>query len=189
VTFPELARDEQPRRDTTAEKLSTLKPAFKSNGTVTPGNSSSINDGAAMLVLCAEATASERGWKPLAHLRAGVEVGCDPRIMGIGPVPATERLCVQQGLSLHRDFDTIEINEAFAAQVLACARGLGLADDDSRFNRHGSGISLGHPIGATGARLLVHLAHLTARGQSRRSLATLCVGGGQGLATAVEALE
>jgi acetyl-CoA C-acetyltransferase len=182
----DLACDEQPRRDTTVARLATLKPAFKVDGTVTPGNASSINDGAAMLVLCDEETAEQKGWEPLAYIKAAVEVGCDPRIMGIGPVPATEKLCAQHGLSL-REFDTIEINEAFAAQALACARGLSLAADDSRFNRHGSGISLGHPIGATGARLLVHLAHLTARGQSRQSLATLCVGGGQGVATVVAA--
>lgn len=188
VALPELARDEQPRSDSTVEKLSTLKPAFKPDGTVTPGNASGINDGAAMLVLCDEKTAAQRGWKPLAYLAAAAQVGCDPRIMGIGPVPATEKLCAQQGMAL-KDFDTIEINEAFAAQALACMRGLKIAADDSRFNRHGSGISLGHPIGATGARLLVHLAQLTARGQSRQSLATLCVGGGQGAAVAVSALD
>jgi len=186
--LPELAHDEQPRRDTSVEKLSTLKPAFKPDGTVTPGNASSINDGAAMLVLCDEKTAARRGWKPLACIAATAQVGCDPRIMGIGPVPATEKLCAQHGLSLG-DFDTIEINEAFAAQVLACAHGLKIAADDPRFNRHGSGISLGHPIGATGARLLVHLAHQTARGRSRRSLATLCIGGGQGAAVAVAAFD
>jgi acetyl-CoA C-acetyltransferase len=186
--LPELARDEQPRRDSTVEKLASLKPAFKPDGTVTAGNASSINDGAAMLVLCAEKTAAQRGWKPLALFEAATQVGCDPRIMGIGPVPAMETLCAQQGRSL-TDFDTIEINEAFAAQAIACARGLKMADDDARFNRHGSGISLGHPIGATGARLLVHLAHLTARGQSRRSLASVCVGGGQGVAVTLAALE
>ena len=184
--LPELAADEQPRRDATVAKLATLKPAFRAGGTVTPGNASSINDGAAMLVLCNEATAEQKGWKVLACLKAAAEIGCDPRIMGIGPVPATEKLCAQNALSL-RNFDTIEINEAFAAQALACARGLGLAPDDSRFNPHGSGISLGHPIGATGARLLVHLAHLAAGGHSRQSLATLCVGGGQGVAVAISA--
>ncbi|MBI3882167.1 MAG: thiolase family protein [Verrucomicrobia bacterium] len=188
AALPELARDEQPRRDSTFEKLSTLKPAFKPDGTVTPGNSSGINDGAAMLVLCDEKTAAQRGWKPLAYLKAAAQVGCDPRIMGIGPVPATEKLCAQSGIAL-KDFDAIEINEAFAAQVLACTRGLKLAAADSRLNPHGGGISLGHPLGATGARLLVHLAHLTARGQSRQSLATLCVGGGQGVAVAVAAME
>ena len=188
IALPELATDEQPRRDSTVEKLGTLKPAFKPDGTVTPGNASSINDGAAMLVLCSEETAARHGWKPLAYLKAHAQVGCDPRIMGIGPVPATEKLCAQSGLGL-KDFDTIEINEAFAAQALSCARGLKLAADDSRFNKHGSGISLGHPIGATGARLLVHLAHLTARGESKQSLATLCVGGGQGVAAALAALD
>ena len=185
--LPELDRDEQPRRDSTVEKLSTLKPAFKLNGTVTPGNASSINDGAAMLVLCHEQTAAQRGWQPLAYLRASAQIGCDPGIMGIGPVPATEKLCAQEKIALS-DFDTIEINEAFAAQALACARGLNLAADDPRFNQHGSGISLGHPIGATGSRLLVHLAHWTARGHSRLSLASVCVGGGQGVAVAVAAM-
>ncbi len=184
VALSELARDEQPRRDSTFEKLATLKPAFKSAGTVTAGNASSINDGAAMLILCSERTAQQRGWQPLAYLHSTQQIGCDPKVMGIGPVPATEKLCQVNGLTLN-EFDTLEINEAFAAQVLACAKALGVAADDPRFNPHGSGISLGHPIGATGARLLVHLANKIAADRSRLALATLCVGGGQGVAVAM----
>lgn len=184
--LPELARDEHPRRDTTPERLAALQPAFKPDGTVTAGNASGINDAAAMVVLCDESTALQQGWKPLARLEAFAEAGCDPRIMGIGPVAATRKLCGQSGCSL-RDFDTLEINEAFAAQAIACARALEIAGDDSRLNRHGSGIALGHPIGATGARLVVHAAHMVAAGRSRRALATLCIGGGQGVAAAIAA--
>lgn len=188
IPLPELACDEQPRRDSSVAKLATLKPAFKSDGTVTPGNASSINDGAAMLVVCAERTAEKHGWQPLALLATATQVGCDPRVMGIGPVPAAEKLFGEQHLSLG-DMDAIEINEAFAAQAIACARGLKLSPEDSRFNAHGSGISLGHPIGATGARLLVHLAHRTATGHLRKSLAAVCVGGGQGVAAMLTSIE
>lgn len=184
VALPELAKDEHPRRDTSIEKLGTLRPAFKVDGTVTPGNASGVNDGAAMVVLCSEKTAEREGWKPLAYLRAAAEAGCDPRIMGIGPVPATRKLCQQNSLSIN-DFDTLELNEAFAAQALACLCELTLSADDSRLNRHGSGIALGHPVGATGARLVVHLAHQIAAGKSSQALATLCVGGGQGAAMAL----
>ncbi len=182
VPLAELSCDEQPRRDSNVEKLGTLKPAFKPEGSVTAGNASSINDGAAMLVLCRLRTAKERGWQPMACLQSYVQVGCDPKIMGIGPVPATEKICQIQGLSID-DFDMLEINEAFAAQVLACAKCLHISPDDPRFNSHGSGISLGHPIGATGARLIVHVANRIAQGHARRGLATVCVGGGQGVAT------
>jgi len=188
VPMAELASDEQPRRDSTIEKLGTLKPAFKSDGSVTAGNASSINDGAAMLVICSLQTATERGWQPMARLQASAQVGCDPRIMGIGPVPATEKICRELGLAI-KDFDLLEINEAFAAQVLACAKCMHISSDDARFNAHGSGISLGHPIGATGARLMVHLANRIAAGQANRTLATVCVGGGQGVATILSSIS
>lgn len=188
ISLPELSCDEQPRRDSSVAKLASLKPAFKSDGTVTPGNASSINDGAAMLVLCGERTAEKHGWQPMAILAAAAQVGCDPRVMGIGPVPAAEKLFSEQNLALS-DMDAIEINEAFAAQALACAHRLKLSPDDSRFNSNGSGISLGHPIGTTGARLLVHLAHRTNLGLLRKSLAAVCVGGGQGVAAMVSGVR
>ncbi|MCE9591648.1 MAG: acetyl-CoA C-acyltransferase [Planctomycetes bacterium] len=183
VAVDGLTQDEHPRPDTTVEKLATLKPAFKPDGTVTAGNASGINDGAAMLVVCSAETAKREGWKPLARFVAGASAGCEPMMFGLGPVLATKRLCAATGLSV-KDFDTIEINEAFAAQSLACVKELSL--DLSRVNVDGGAIALGHPIGASGARLLVHLAHRIKRGQTKRGLATLCVGGGMGSAVALE---
>lgn len=185
IPLPELPQDEHPRADTTLEKLASLKPAFTPGGTVTAGNASGLNDGAAMVVLCDESTAHKLGLEPLAILTAGAIVGCDPKIMGIGPVPAITTLCEQSNLSLS-DFDAIEINEAFAAQVIACLRALHLPDDEPRLNPDGGGVSLGHPLGASGARLVVHLAHRIAAGKSQRGLAALCVGGGQGIAAALD---
>jgi acetyl-CoA C-acetyltransferase len=184
VTLPELDRDEHPRGDSTLEKLASLKPAFKPDGIVTAGNASGINDGAAMLLLCDEATAARLGRRPLAYLGAGVQVGCDPTIMGIGPAIALQRLVARHGLKLAA-LDRIEINEAFAAQALACLRELGLADDEPRVNVHGGGVALGHPVGASGARLAVHLAHQIASGHARRTVASLCVGGGMGIASLI----
>lgn len=179
-----LAHDEHPRPDTTAEKLATLKPAFKPTGGVTAGNASGINDGAAMLIVCSAETALREGWKPLATLSAGVSIGCDPRMFGLGPALATRRLCAAHNLDLHT-FDTVELNEAFAAQSLAYIKDLAL--DPACVNIDGGAIALGHPIGASGARLLVHLAHRIRRGETKRALATLCVGGGMGIAAALEA--
>lgn len=186
IAVGKLDRDEHPRADATLEKLASLKPGFDPQGTITAGNSSGINDGAAMLILCGEQTAQEQGWKPLCHLRAWASVGCDPRTMGLGPVHATKSLCQRSGLKLG-DFDTIELNEAFAAQALAC---LAEWNDvaESGINPDGGAIALGHPIGASGARLLVHLAHRIRRKETRRGLATLCVGGGMGIASAVESI-
>lgn len=183
VALPQLARDEHPRPGITAAKLATLKPAFSASGTITPGNASGINDGAAMLVLTSAATAAKRGWSPLARIRAWTAVGCDPATMGLGPVHAIRRLEERSGLRA-ADCDTIELNEAFAAQAIACQRELQLPAE--RVNRDGGAIALGHPIGATGARLVVHLAQRSAAGASRRSLASLCIGGGMGLAIALE---
>lgn len=182
MALNELDKDEHPRPDTTIEKLATLKPVFDRYGTVTAGNASGINDGAAMLIVCDEKTALEKGWQPLASIRAWATAGCDPKRMGLGPVYATRRLCERHGLQLDQ-FDTIEINEAFAAQTLACIIELGLMED--RLNPDGGAIAMGHPIGASGARLLAHLAWRIARGQSSNCLATLCVGGGMGAAVAL----
>ena len=186
VSVNDVTADEHPRPDTELQKLQSLKPVFKKGGTITAGNASGINDGAAMLVVCAGETAEANGWQPLARLRAWTAVGCDPQLMGLGPVYATRKLCEQAGLSVD-DFDTIELNEAFAAQTLACIRELGL--DLDCVNPDGGAIALGHPIGASGARLVAHLAHRVASGQTQRGLATLCVGGGMGVAAALERPE
>lgn len=178
-------RDEHPRADCTLEKLASLKPTFSAQGTVTAGNASGINDGAAMAILCSEETARRRGWKPLCLLASWASVGCDPRAMGLGPVHATRKLCERAGCGLG-DFDAIEINEAFAAQSLACMRELKL-ESDARVNPNGGAIALGHPIAASGARLIVHLAHRIRRGETQRGLASLCVGGGMGAAIALAA--
>jgi acetyl-CoA C-acetyltransferase len=179
----ELDKDEHPRPETTAADLARLRPAFKPDGTVTAGNASGINDGAAMLVVCDGRTATAAGWQPLATVAAWATAACEPQWMGLGPVHATRRLCERHRLTVD-DCDTIELNEAFAAQSLACIRELSLEPD--RVNPDGGAIALGHPIGASGARLLVHLAHKIARGRAKRALATLCVGGGMGAAVVLE---
>lgn len=181
--LPDLDHDEHPRADTSIERLATLKPSFDPAGTITAGNASGVNDGAAMLLLCAEDTARARGWKPLARLRAWTSVGCEPDMMSLGPVHAARKLCAQERLALG-DFDTVEINEAFAAQTLSCVRELQL--DQDRLNPDGGAIALGHPLGASGARLAAHLALRIAEGRSRLALAALCVGGGMGIAMALE---
>ena len=175
--------DEYPRAGTTAEKLAALKPAFKKDGSVTAGNSSGINDGAAALVVTTAAKATKVGTKPLARILSYVSTGVEPKIMGIGPVPATKKILDATGLSIE-DFDVIEVNEAFAAQVIACERELKF--DRDKLNRKGGGISLGHPIGMSGARLILTAAYeLRERGLSL-ALATLCISGGQGLAVVLE---
>ncbi|HWL54555.1 MAG TPA: thiolase family protein [Chthoniobacteraceae bacterium] len=182
-----LEHDEHPRADTTLERLATLKPTLGAGTTITAGNASGINDGAAMVVLTTLSTAKRNGWQPLAQFSAYATTGCAPEVMGEGPVHAIRKLHARTGHTL-ADYDAIEINEAFAAQALACLKQLDLAPDDPRFNRCGSGIALGHPIGASGARLVVHLAHQLAHGNGRRALASLCVGGGMGIAATLEAL-
>jgi acetyl-CoA C-acetyltransferase len=175
VAIEKLDHDEPPRPDTTLENLAALKPVFNRDGSVTAGNSSGLNDGAAMLVICDEARGRECGLSPLMVITGGAVVGCEPSLMGMGPVYATRKV------TRHADqFDMIELNEAFAAQALACIKELGL--DETKVNPDGGAIALGHPIGASGARLLVHLAHR----QPKRGLATLCVGGGMGYAVVVE---
>jgi 3-oxoadipyl-CoA thiolase len=180
-----VERDEGPRADTSLEKLAKLKPAFREGGTVTPGNSSSLNDGAAALLLASARKASELGLKPLARVVSAASAGVDPREMGMGPVPATEKALKKAGLSA-RQLDLVELNEAFAAQALAVIQELGL--DGERVNVDGGAIAMGHPLGMSGARILGHLVHaLKARG-GRYGLATLCVGVGQGVSVIVESL-
>ena len=178
-----VGTDEHPRPDVTLEKLSKLPPAFKKDGTVTAGNSSGLNDAAAVTVLMSKEKAKEIGLKPLAKILGYAMVGVDPSYMGIGPVPATQKVLNKVGLSL-KDIQLIEINEAFAAQYLSCERELGLNRDIVNIN--GSGIALGHPVGATGCRLVVTLIHEMAKRDLTLGLATLCVGGGLGFAMVIE---
>lgn len=180
-----VGQDEHPRPDTTLEVLAKLRPAFAKDGTVTAGNSSGINDGAAALLLVEEETAKKMGLKPLARLGASATAGVDPGCMGMGPVPATRKVLKRSGLSL-RDIDIIELNEAFAAQSLACIRELGISD--ANINPNGGAIALGHPLGCSGARLVTTLVHEMRKTGARRGLATLCVGVGQGVATVVEGI-
>ena len=175
--------DESPRPGTTAEKLSGLRPVFDKEGSVTAGNASSINDAAAAVVLMEREAAAKRGLQPMGRLVAYSYAGVDPKYMGIGPVPAVQTLLAKTGLSIN-DIDVFEVNEAFAAQALAVCRELGLPMD--RVNPNGSGISLGHPIGATGAILVVKALYELARTGGRRALVTMCIGGGQGIAAIFE---
>ncbi len=179
-------RDEHPRPDTTEEKLAALRPAFAPDGTVTAGNASGINDGGAAVVVTSGKKAEELGVQPLASIRAYASAGVPPRVMGLGPVPATRSVLAKAGLSLD-EIDLIEANEAFAAQSLAVGRELGW--DGERVNVNGGAIALGHPIGASGARILVTLLYEMRRRQAKRGLATLCIGGGQGIAMVVESVN
>ena len=188
VAVGKLEHDEHPRRDSTIDALASLKPAFDPSGTVTAGNSSGINDGAAMLLVAGAEAVKKHELKPLAQIEACTEVGCDPKRMGLGPVYAIRALCDKLGCSIDT-FDTIELNEAFAAQALACMIELELVPESVHVNRHGGAIALGHPIGASGARLVTHLVHQLQRGYSQRTIATVCVGGGMGAAIAIRALQ
>jgi 3-oxoadipyl-CoA thiolase len=178
-----IAQDETPRRTTSLEALARLRPAFAAGGTVTAGNASGINDGAAGLLLADAETARERGWTPLARLVACAVAGVEPRMMGMGPVPATRRALERAGLTVD-DIDLVELNEAFAAPALACIDELGL--DPERVNVNGGAIALGHPLGSTGARLLTTLVHELRRRGGGTGLVTMCIGVGQGIATIVE---
>lgn len=171
--------DEHPRL-TPIEKLATLKPVTSPTGTVTAGNASGINDGAAALLIASEDAVKQHGLKPMARIIAMQTAGVPPRIMGIGPVPATEKLLQRTGTSLSQ-IDLIELNEAFAAQALACIRGLGLPDDDPRINRQGGAIALGHPLGMSGARLVTTAVHQMNRDGLNHALCTMCIGVGQGI--------
>jgi acetyl-CoA C-acetyltransferase len=178
-----VERDEHPRSGVTMDALSRLPAVFRKDGTVTAGNSSGITDAAAAVVLASEARARELGGEPIGYIRDAVMVGVEPRRMGIGPVPATRSVLERNGLSLD-DVPVIELNEAFAAQVLACQRELGF--DAARVNRNGGAISLGHPIGCTGTRIVVTLLHEMKRSGATLGLATLCVSGGMGAAMLIE---
>ena len=180
-----VALDEQPRRDTTLEKLATLKPVFRKEGSVTAGNSSGINDGAAALVLMARRRARDLGLTPRARIVASAVAGVDPAYMGLGPIPATRKVLQRAGLSIG-DIDLIELNEAFAVQVLQCTRELEI--DVEKLNVNGGAIALGHPLGCSGARLVVTLLHELERRGGRYGLATMCIGVGQGIATIIERL-
>jgi 3-oxoadipyl-CoA thiolase len=179
VPVGDLARDEHPRPDTSLEKLAALRPAFRQDGTVTAGNSSGINDGAAALVVASAEKAAELGVEPLGRFAASAVAGVDPRIMGIGPIPAVRKLLARAGVE-PSELDLVELNEAFASQSLQVIRELGL--DPERVNVNGGAIAIGHPLGMSGARLVVTLLHELRRRGGRYGLATLCVGVGQGQA-------
>ncbi|MDB4359119.1 acetyl-CoA C-acyltransferase [Verrucomicrobiales bacterium] len=179
VVHAKLDADEHPRADTTTESLAGLKPAFDAEGSVTAGNASGINDGAAMLLLASREAAEANDWPIMAVVDDSASVGCDPKEMGLGPIYASRKL----GVSLDK-YDAVEINEAFAAQVLACLREMKLETD--RINPNGGAIAMGHPVGASGARLVAHLAWQIQRGEIHSGLATLCVGGGMGSAISLK---
>jgi 3-oxoadipyl-CoA thiolase len=179
-----VAEDEHPRA-TTLEALAALRAPFRAGGTVTAGNASGVNDGAAALIVASEAAVARFGLTPRARVLGAATAGVAPRIMGIGPVPATQRLTRRLGLSIG-DFDVIELNEAFAAQALAVTRALGLPDDADHVNPNGGAIALGHPLGMSGARLALTAALELQRGGGRRALCTMCIGVGQGIALAME---
>jgi acetyl-CoA C-acetyltransferase len=178
-----MAADEFPRAGVTAEGLAKLKPAFTKDGTVTAANASGINDGAAALVLMTAQAAAARGLVPLARVASWATAGCDPAVMGIGPVPASKKALAKAGWTV-ADLDLVEANEAFAAQAVAVGREMGF--DPAKLNVNGGAIALGHPIGASGARVLTTLLHEMRRRSARKGLATLCIGGGMGIAMCVE---
>ena len=183
VAVGEVRIDEHPRPQTTLEDLAKLKAAFKKNGTVTAGNSSGINDGASAVLLCEATTASRLGLRPIARIVSSGVAGVDPSVMGLGPIPASRKALARAGLQMS-DIDVIEINEAFASQSLACMRDLEI--DPAKANPHGGAIALGHPLGASGARILTTLIHELQRRKAKYGLATMCIGVGQGIATIVE---
>jgi 3-oxoadipyl-CoA thiolase len=188
VTLPDGSaydKDEGPRADTSLEKLAALKPAFEKDGTVTAGNSSPLNDGAACLVMMSASHAAQLKAQPIARVVAAASAGVDPSVMGLGPIPATRKALARAGLQ-PGDLDVIELNEAFASQVIACIRDLGL--DPERVNPNGGAIALGHPLGASGVRIIATLVHELVRRKARFGLATMCIGVGQGISTVVENL-
>ncbi len=191
VTIPQrkgepkiVTRDEHPRPETTMEGLAKLRPAFRANGTVTAGNASGLNDGAAAVLLMSGAEALRQGIKPLARIVSRAVAGVDPRVMGLGPIPATRKALERAGLSVEQ-LDLVELNEAFAVQALACMQELGL--DPEKVNVNGGAIALGHPLGCSGARIMATLAHeMKRRTDARYGLATMCIGVGQGAAVIIE---
>ncbi|NML44032.1 3-oxoadipyl-CoA thiolase [Ramlibacter sp. G-1-2-2] len=180
-----VSEDEHPRADTTLESLARLRPAFRSGGTVTAGNSSGVNDGAAALLLASEAGAARAGLQPAARVLGVATAGVAPRVMGIGPVPAVQKLLEQTRLAIG-DFDVVELNEAFAAQGLAVMRALGLPDDADHVNPNGGAIAFGHPLGMSGVRLALTALRQLQRTGGKRALCTMCIGVGQGIALAIE---
>jgi 3-oxoadipyl-CoA thiolase len=178
-------KDEHIRAETTLEQLAKLKTPFRDNGTVTAGNASGVNDGAAAMILASEAAVKKHGLTPRARILGMASAGVPPRIMGIGPVPSTRKLMERLGLKI-TDFDVIELNEAFASQGLAVMRQLGLPDDAEQVNPHGGAIALGHPLGMSGARLAMTAAHALEKRGGKKGLATMCVGVGQGVSLAIE---
>jgi acetyl-CoA acetyltransferase family protein len=178
-----FSKDEYPRAGVTLESLSGLKPAFIKDGTVTAASSSGINDGAAAIAVMSDSTASELGRTPMARIVGSAVAGVDPSVMGLGPIPATRKVLERTGLKLS-DIDLVELNEAFAAQSIACIRELKL--DTAKVNIYGGAIALGHPLGASGARILATLAHALKRTGGRYGLATMCIGVGQGIAMIIE---
>ena len=182
---PMFSQDEHPRPDTTLQALSQLKPIVKPNGTITAGNSSGVNDGACALLLASEAAVKKEGLTPLGRVVATAAAGVAPRIMGMGPVPATRKVLAKANLKIE-DMDVIELNEAFAAQALAALRELGIADDAQYVNPNGGAIALGHPLGASGARLITTALYQLRRTKGRYALCTMCIGVGQGIALIIE---
>ena len=178
-------KDEHLRPDTTLEALAKLKPFARSPGTVTAGNASGVNDGAAAMLIASEAAVKKHGLTPYARITGMAAAGVPPRVMGIGPVPSTQKLMARLGLKIG-DFDVIELNEAFASQALACLRQLGLPDDAEHVNPNGGAIALGHPLGMSGTRLAITATHQICKHGLRRALATMCVGVGQGVSLAIE---
>ena len=177
--------DEHPRPETTLEQLAKLRAPFRNPGTVTAGNASGVNDGAAAMIIASEAAVKAHGLTPRARVLGMASAGVPPRVMGIGPVPSTRKLMERLGLKIG-DFDTIELNEAFASQALACLRQLGLPDDAEHVNPNGGAIALGHPLGMSGARLILTALHQLEQMDGKRALATMCVGVGQGVSLAIE---
>jgi acetyl-CoA acyltransferase len=180
-----VTHDEHPRPETTLEGLAKLKTPFRTPGTVTAGNASGVNDGAAAILVASEAAARQHGLTPRARIVAMATAGVPPRIMGMGPYPATEKLLALTGLTM-ADIDVLELNEAFASQALAVTRQLGLADDDPRINPHGGAIAIGHPLGCSGARIAMTSVNALHTQGGRRAIATMCIGVGQGIAMLIE---
>jgi acetyl-CoA acetyltransferase family protein len=178
-------KDEQPRPETTLDGLAALKPIVRASGTVTAGNASGINDGACALLLASETAVKKFGLTPKARVIASASAGVAPRVMGIGPVPASHKVLKMAGLSI-RDIDVIELNEAFAAQAVAVLRELGIQDDSPKVNPNGGAIAIGHPLGASGARLVTTATYQLHRTRGRYALCTMCIGVGQGIAMAIE---
>jgi 3-oxo-5,6-didehydrosuberyl-CoA/3-oxoadipyl-CoA thiolase len=181
----EVRVDEHPRADTTLAQLSALKTPFRKNGVVTAGNASGVNDGAAALIIASREMAQQQGLTPRARIVAMASAGVEPRLMGLGPVPATRKVLERAGLSIN-DMDVIELNEAFASQALGVLRQLGLADDAAHVNPNGGAIALGHPLGMSGARLVLAASNELHRRNGRYALCTMCIGVGQGIALILE---